>query len=681
MAMQEAIRQAEQRIKSREAARERKIQELGKLENGAKFDWTKVESASRLAERAKRLGMFAETGALLRDPTDTKVGARVYERILGANNLLDITFLSEGARKAEAVGRITLPVAGGLKLGTGFMVTSRVMMTNNHVLGDELEAGGATLEFDFFKREDGTTGPVTRFRLQPDALFVTDIAMDFTLVAVEATNADGVNLSARGWFPLIGPSGKAVVGERLSIIQHPNGDPQAVTVHDNKLVDVDDKFLHYKTDTMGGSSGSPVLNINWDLVALHHAAVANSNEGVRISSIVTRLREMSQNEAGSSGAGQELLAEVLRGSPPSADNESGRPMYSGNSGPQPVHNGTHGNGPRVNADGSTSWIVPISVTVGVGCSEGHNGNGVLHAPSVATPSVRVDAEPPIDDAMLREAIEALEATEGRNYYSEGDDKKAIKNFYPSLDGLDKAQMYETLTRLLSDTHTTTLSYKRARLVHLYPWIDRRADRSRELRGLYSGQVFDALDVVRRESAMERRREQAIRERIVRESLDGVDDVFLEELEAANPFNCEHVVPQSWFNKRKQPKADLHHLFTCESGCNNFRGNRAYFDFANEAVRDGCGESGERTFEPKLGKGAAARATLYFLLRYPGEIADSGKEMPKDRLKTILKWSKQDKVSLWEQHRNAEIQKVQGNRNPFIDFPELVDKIDFKPGWA
>ena len=77
----------------------------------------------------------------------------------------------------------------------------------------------------------------------------------------------------------------------------------------------------------------------------------------------------------------------------------------------------------------------------------------------------------------------------------------------------------------------------------------------------------------------------------------------------------------------------------------------------------------------------ARATLYFLLRYPGEVADNDNEMPKDRLKTIVEWAKSDKVDRWERHRNAEIQKVQGNRNPLIDFPEMVDSINFGLGWA
>ena len=103
------------------------------------------------------------------------------------------------------------------------------------------------------------------------------------------------------------------------------------------------------------------------------------------------------------------------------------------------------------------------------------------------------------------------------------------------------------------------------------------------RGIYSNEIFDAMEVIRQEVAMERLREAAIRERIERESLESTDEAFLEELEAQHPFNCEHVVPQSWFNKRKQPKTDLHHLFTCESKCNSFRSNHAYFDFDAEGL--------------------------------------------------------------------------------------------------
>ena len=63
------------------------------------------------------------------------------------------------------------------------------------------------------------------------------------------------------------------------------------------------------------------------------------------------------------------------------------------------------------------------------------------------------------------------------------------------------------------------------------------------------------------------------------------------------------------------------------------------------------------------------------------MADSNKEMPKKRIQQIIEWAKNHKVDRWQRHGNAEIQKVQGNGNPLIDFPDLVDKIKFELGLA
>ncbi|PSL19134.1 endonuclease [Shimia abyssi] len=673
MDQSEINREAETRLSARSKERARHETQIEAMHAGKAFDWSDLEDVQRLATRARRLGLDREATALLHDPQNKAVGNRIFEKIIDANNLLDTHYLSEGARMSRAIGRVVLPVTGGNRLGTGFMVSPRILMTNNHVLQSELQAGNATIEFDFLKAEDGTTGPVERYRFEPAALFITNVALDFTLVAVEPVNADGTQVGNRGWVPLIGPSGKAVVGERVSILQHPNGEPQKVVLHDNKVTDVNGPFLHYRADTMGGSSGSPVFSINWDLAALHHAAVGTANEGIRISATVAFLREHFAQEAADP---TQLLQEVLSSSPAPVAAAGGSDV-----GGAPTH---HANArddaqPVMNPDGTASWTIPLNITLGIG------GLGAAHTPSVApspaapaTPPAIVDTGP-VDDPDLQAALAAFEATEGQVYYSQVTDDKDRSAYYPDLDALNAAQLYDTLSDLLSRTHTTTLSYKAARHQHLYPWIDRREGPKRDLKGIYSNKVFDTLEVIRNEIAMERAREALTSKRM--ESLEPIDEAFLEELESSHPFNCEHVVPQSWFNKRKQPKTDMHHLFTCEWGCNSFRSNHAYFDFSTEAFRDNCGESGSGKFEPKHGKGAVARATLYFLLRYPGDIADSTKEMPIDRLSTLIDWAKGDKIDRWELHRNAEIFKVQGNRNPLIDFPDLVDKVDFTRGWA
>jgi endonuclease G len=81
------------------------------------------------------------------------------------------------------------------------------------------------------------------------------------------------SLSQFGWLPLSNREGKAIVGEFLSIIQHPGGERKQVCVRENKLLRYGDDTLWYQADTVAGSSGSPVFNPFWQVVALHHSGV------------------------------------------------------------------------------------------------------------------------------------------------------------------------------------------------------------------------------------------------------------------------------------------------------------------------------------------------------------------------------------------------------------------------
>jgi V8-like Glu-specific endopeptidase len=81
-------------------------------------------------------------------------------------------------------------------------------------------------------------------------------------------------------------------GDRVYIIQHPEGLPKQIGMHRNLVVHVDDRVVQYLTDTKGGSSGSPVFNDRWGVVALHSRwvevpradgrASMFRNQGVRI---------------------------------------------------------------------------------------------------------------------------------------------------------------------------------------------------------------------------------------------------------------------------------------------------------------------------------------------------------------------------------------------------------------
>lgn len=142
-------------------------------------------------------------------------------------------------------------------------------------------------------------------------------------------------------------------------------------------------------------------------------------------------------------------------------------------------------------------------------------------------------------------------------------------------------------------------------------------------------------------------------------------------------NCEHTWPQSKFStsfaKDKQ-KSDLHHLYPTDPTANSTRGNNEFAEVDGEKL-DNCEASYIGTekwqgayFEPpNEHKGNVARALFYFSVRYKLKISSTQEHY-------LRKWHELDPVDHDELERNELIQKVQGNRNPFIDYPELVDQI-------
>ena len=96
----------------------------------------------------------------------------------------------------------------------------------------------------------------------------------------------------------------------------------------------------------------------------------------------------------------------------------------------------------------------------------------------------------------------------------------------------------------------------------------------------------------------------------------------------------------------------------------------------------CGRSEAPGFEPVAGKGPVARATLYFLLRYPGQIGDEARELQRERVGHAAGLAPaRTPSSEYERHRNAAIFELQGNRNPLIDHAEWAERIDFEASFA
>ncbi len=184
---------------------------------------------------------------------------------------------SDGARLAgRPVARVVTLGGEGTQpegFATSFMVSNNLLLTNHHVFPSRLDAVGVGANF-LYERTDRGLESGTIFELEPDKFFLNDEKLDFALVAVSARSLNGAALTDFGYAPLVEATPKILIGQPVNIIQHPEGGEKQYAIAQNRLIDLlDSGFLHYETDTLEGSSGSPVFSKDWQLIGLHHASI------------------------------------------------------------------------------------------------------------------------------------------------------------------------------------------------------------------------------------------------------------------------------------------------------------------------------------------------------------------------------------------------------------------------
>lgn len=145
-------------------------------------------------------------------------------------------------------------------------------------------------------------------------------------------------------------------------------------------------------------------------------------------------------------------------------------------------------------------------------------------------------------------------------------------------------------------------------------------------------------------------------------------------------NIEHTWPQSKFSSKFEKgmqKSDMHHLYLTDSKANSQRGNHEFGaagNAPNELSVDNCdnstlfrGQGGWYFQPPKSHRGNVARSLFYFSVRYNMVIS-------KNQEKALREWHKADPVDATEKEKHDIVAGHQNIRNPFVDFPNLVDQI-------
>jgi hypothetical protein len=267
--IEQTVGRYEQRTHEREQAQE-------KLKTGSPIT---ANTPARVEKRLARLAL-AEAARVVparSGPTSAIEPVNMLERVIGKNDLMSITFLEMAVAAARTVARIRIRNGQQtIGYGTGSLVGPRLLITNHHVLGSEGVARPSLAEFNY---QDGIPTAVA-FELDPDNFFVTDPTLDYTIVAVRERGTSQAVITSFGFNRLIEQEGKVLMGEPVNIVQHPNGELKQVALRENHVTDILPQFLHYHTDTAPGSSGSPVFNDQWELVALHHSGVPRTDPSV-----------------------------------------------------------------------------------------------------------------------------------------------------------------------------------------------------------------------------------------------------------------------------------------------------------------------------------------------------------------------------------------------------------------
>jgi V8-like Glu-specific endopeptidase len=228
-----------------------------------------VDQAQQDAALQKRFSAQPFSSTAVQVPTSTDL-----ERVLGStDHLVKIAWLQQGLKAARSVCRVVLP---NKKNGTGFVLEGGYLLTNFHVLFNEQSIKDAKIEFNYEEDVHGVTQQTATYKLDATDFKLSKLN-EYDFVYVKILDPDN---TLKEWGHLeVDTFSESQEGEPVNIIQHPEGGVKQIALTYNYVLGTWEHRLFYQTDTKKGSSGSPVFNKDWKVVALHHAGASKEDGG------------------------------------------------------------------------------------------------------------------------------------------------------------------------------------------------------------------------------------------------------------------------------------------------------------------------------------------------------------------------------------------------------------------
>lgn len=215
--------------------------------------------------------------------SNTKATGDMRERFLNPDTdvMRSPDWLQQGYQACLSVAKITL--TGGAT-GTGFLLSNRFLITNHHVVYDAVNQPR-----DFDSICVGYMEQQTSFVLKNPKVVYSHLSsnkdIDFAVISFDSDTTEKfatAKISKK----------KPQIDTPVFIPQHPHGKPMQITINNNKVAKVGEHTISYTAATDEGSSGSPVFDKNWQVIAVHfgYRGVDKLNHGTRIDIILDILR-------------------------------------------------------------------------------------------------------------------------------------------------------------------------------------------------------------------------------------------------------------------------------------------------------------------------------------------------------------------------------------------------------
>lgn len=226
---------------------------------------------------------------------------------MGRSTLLPVNFLAKGVEKSKSVGKVEIKINGNrVKVGTGFLfklkgINDLFFITNYHVINDRKDINKTKVIFDYELDIYGNSIASKSFSIDENKAWYCSPVNKYDTTVFNLIDEQN-KLESYGYVELSEIEIKK--NDFVNIIQHPGGEMKQISLYHNIVTNTDERVVQYLTDTLKGSSGSPVFNSDWQVVALHHSGggsnpvepelpkgIKSRNEGILINNIIQFVKD------------------------------------------------------------------------------------------------------------------------------------------------------------------------------------------------------------------------------------------------------------------------------------------------------------------------------------------------------------------------------------------------------